>query len=366
MKPLLALLLMHAVVVAMPGATSWDLCDGVFIAHHAPSLEYTDVPPEGGWGEALQNSADAIHGCEDQNNRIDVMGIYAMWFVVCAWHEDKMWRTTEFGITGYPADLWVFEDSGPCYPGGIGGLEIYTANFPHGDPPGGPSGVIFGPEASEWSGNFVPVWYFNGYAYGTSGVTPTMSGSGQIALGVDPSTDFGGWYNCEIPPWEFAAGCFGALGLNEDGAYCCPPPVEMYACCYEDGACEVLTEFMCQYTGGTWHFVTTCYPNPCPQPPTEQVCCFDNGSCQLLFEDDCETLGGTWHPEEPGCDPNPCPPPVGACCVGEGMEWDCYDTTEEECWELGGDAWFEGIYCEPCNPCPVGTRETTWGSIKAM
>jgi hypothetical protein len=154
--------------------------------------------------------------------------------------------------------------------------------------------------------------------------------------------------------------------LNEDGAYCCPPPVVMRACCYEDGACEVLTEFMCQYTGGTWHFVTTCYPNPCPQLPTEQVCCFDNGSCQLLFEDDCVALGGTPHPEERSCDPNPCPPQVAACCVYDEGVWYCYYVTEEECQELGG-MWLEDCVCDP-NPCPVVAdhEKTTWGSIKAM
>jgi hypothetical protein len=354
-------------LAAYAGAEPYDLSGGVFIAHYAPSLEYTGDTPEGGWDEALQSSEDAIYACEDQNNRIDGNGIEAMWFVVCAWAEDKEWCATQFGVTGYPAFRWVFMNSGPCYPGEGAGLEIYTNNFPHGDYPGGPSGVILGPEGGGgWSGTFVPVWYFNGHVYGSADVPPTPMGDGLISLGSDPSTGFGGWYNCEIPPLEVAAGCFGAIGLNEDGVYCCPPPLDIHACCFEDGTCEEMTELPCARAGGVWYPDPTCDPNPCQQPPTEEVCCFEDGSCQILLEEDCVGLGGTWRPDLPGCDPNPCPPQIAVCCYGpHGGQ--CEVTTEEECAEMGGEWIADWDSCEP-NPChtATGVEKTTWGSIKAI
>ena len=70
------------VLVDTVSATPEDLSNGVYIAHYAPNLVYTTNPPEGGWGEALQNSEDAIHACEDQLNRLDGPGDHYMWFII--------------------------------------------------------------------------------------------------------------------------------------------------------------------------------------------------------------------------------------------------------------------------------------------
>jgi hypothetical protein len=45
-------------------------------------------------------------------------------------------------------------------------------------------------------------------------------------------------------------------------------------------------------------------------------------------------------------------PPVGRCCYGDPSDPDCADVTEEECEQLGGYSWDEGLNCTD-NPCPV-------------
>ena len=77
------LLYLVTTVLFIAGSAHGDpaiLEGGVFIAHYAPSLTYTTDTPDGGWGDALQASADSIHSCEDQNNRIDGPADHAMWF----------------------------------------------------------------------------------------------------------------------------------------------------------------------------------------------------------------------------------------------------------------------------------------------
>jgi hypothetical protein len=249
------------------GADENDLSNGVFIAHHAPSLEYTLDPPEGGWGEALQNSADAIDDCEDQLNRLDGPGDHMMWFIICAWTENKVWVTTQVGLQAYDPTVWAFQNNGPVYPGGGEGCEIYTNNFPHGNPIGGPSGMVFGPMGLCWGPtNFEPVWWFEGYAYANS------YGSTLLQLDVDPSTEFGGWYNTFVPPDQYAPACFGAMGVNTDGVYCCPAGLEYFACCFPDGSCEVMAPEDCVEAGGlVYEDSDTCDPNPCPPTTTRDA-----------------------------------------------------------------------------------------------
>jgi hypothetical protein len=333
----------------------------VFIAHYAPSLVWTSDTPAGGWGEALQSSADAIDECADQLNRLDGQADHLMWFIISAWDaEDKVWCSTQMGIEGYDPGVWLFQTNGPVYPGGGTGLEIYTNQFPHGDPPGGPSGVICGPEGGGWGpANFEPVWWFEGYAYGMD------YGMTVVQLGVDPSTGFGGWFNCENPPGEFAAACFGAMGVNTDGVPCCPEPqMPEYACCFEDGRCEVYTEEECMEAGGEVYYdFMTCEPdNPCPQPP-EFACCFEDGSCVESTLEVCELAGGVWYPDE-YCEPeNPCPQPIIVCCFDDGS---CQEITADECEAAGGMVFEDLTSCEPNECPPSGADDTSWGSIKAM
>jgi hypothetical protein len=242
-----------------------DLSNGVFIAHHAPSLVYSYDTPDGGWGEALQSSPDAINNCADQLNRLDGQAGHMMWFIICAWTEEKIWKTTQVGLVEYDPSVWLFQNNGPLYPEDAPGLEIYTNNFPHGNPIGGPSGVVFGPSSeAHWGpANFEPVWWFEGYAYGSS------YGSTLLQLDVDPATDFGGWFDFLFPPGGYEAECFGAMGVNTEGVYCCPPGLEYFACCFPDGSCEVRVPEDCVVAGGlVYEDSETCDPNPCPPTVT--------------------------------------------------------------------------------------------------
>jgi hypothetical protein len=261
-------------------ADSSDLAEGVFIAHYAPSLTYTTDTPEGGWGAALQSSADAIRSCEDQINRLDGPIDHAMWFIISAWGEEKIWCTTQVGLEGYDPGVWLFQDNGPVYPGGGSGLEIYTSAFPSGDPVGGPSGVILGPEDGNWGPtNFEPVWWFEGYAYG-SGYGTTL-----LQLGEDPATQFGGWFTCENPPGEFAASAFGGMGVNRPGVYACPGSGgDGWDEGAEGGEDE---DGSGAEDGGTG------------------VCCIDT-TCTVVSAEDCSDAGGIFSAMGFTCDPNPC------------------------------------------------------------
>jgi hypothetical protein len=339
-------------VVGSASATPEDLSNGVFIAHYSPSMWYTVPGPC-----ELIDTFDPIETCVDQNNRIDGWADHQFWFIICAWDEEKEWCTTQIGIEGYDPGVWLFQMNEPCYPGGGTGVETFSNNFPHGDPWGGPSGVILTPSDGYWGpANFEPVWWFEGYAYGEA------YGTTVIPLGVDPSTGFAGWVNCEEPPAEFPAESFGAMGVNTDGVYCCPMGMEYFACCFEDGTCELMTQDLCDAAGGEFHPEWDyCEPNECPQP-AEGACCFAGGECVESTEEWCESVGAYWLPDFP-CDPNPCPTSLVVCCFDDGS---CEVIGSHTCEEAGGVVFWDYDRCIP-NPCPPsGTDDASWGSIKAM
>jgi spore coat protein A len=110
------------------------------------------------------------------------------------------------------------------------------------------------------------------------------------------------------------------------------PVGEVFACCFDDGACSVLESETCSGQGGT-PFVdfATCEPNPCPQPVG--ACCNADESCsEALGRAECEAAGGLFQGEgsfcsdsdvvcglEPFVDPLPLPAvlePVGTRADG--------------------------------------------------
>lgn len=93
---------------------------------------------------------------------------------------------------------------------------------------------------------------------------------------------------------------------------------------------------------------------PCPEMPTEGACCSEFGDCTITPPDQCD---GEWVGGE--CDPNPCPPLIGACCVGN--QGDCFMLEYYECLQEGD--WVGGP-CDP-NPCVIPTIDASWGTIKA-
>lgn len=200
-------------VCSIAGAGRNDLEGGVFIAHHPPGMLYSQATD---W---CQKYADelAISDCQAQNNRIDLdgnAGESSIWYVLAAWTEPKEWCGVQFGLGQYDPDIYGFVEWEACSPRAP--MEIPTENWP--GPNEGTAVVVTG---LHWCGNFVPVYYFAGYAYG----------AGIIPLSVDPTHRFGGTCNCcSTQPRRrrmWSAMAFGAMGLFRDGRYVCPGELDL-------------------------------------------------------------------------------------------------------------------------------------------
>lgn len=351
MRRVLLTLALLGLVAGGANADPALLDDGVLIAHHVPGLAWTTdpAPVTGDW--CAEFGEHAIGALGDVIAQIDV-ATYApvVWYVVAAWEqEDKTWCGTEFGFGDFDAGLFAFVGTFPCFP--VDGLEIPTGGWP------GPNeGTAFVVTGDPWMGNWVPVYFFGGYAYGYGSST-------VIPLAADPPTGFAGFGNCAAPPQQFnvEGEQLGAMGVNTPGVVpVFPVPPERWACCFDDGHCEMWAEQECYLMGGyLWLEGLTCDPNPCPQPG---ACCM-GGLCEVLFEEECGLIGGEWLGAGTVCEPNPCP---AVCCYGDTLH-ECMITLEEECASLNG-AWHpEWTSCEP-NPCDMytPTEKASWGTIKSM
>jgi hypothetical protein len=391
-------------------ADSNDLTGGVLITHHAQSLTYTTDVAD--WAAAY--APYGINNSQDQKARIDGPLDNSVWFVLAAWDEPKAWKGVEFGFANYTASLFGLYASGPCYPAS-GGLEIPTAGWP--GPNEGTAFVATG--SGSWSGNYVPVYYFAGYAYGAA------LGSTIIQIGIDPPNNTVELSNIQSPPqiYPITPANRGGLGINTDGVEVHPVYVapERACCNPTTHACTIQTEADCATAGGVWKSnVTTCTPNPCiptgaccwgstvincsilseadcsakphplyshgvwkgeavpcePYPCTvlqERVCCLPDHSCQVLNSFQCTDLGGTWHDHYESCADAHCDA-LGACCVGTT----CTMAWEAECKVLNGlpptqpfvpgHVWHPSHTCDgldnPCYGTPV--KQATWGRIKAL
>ncbi|MCK4302907.1 MAG: hypothetical protein KAY24_01560 [Candidatus Eisenbacteria sp.] len=330
MKKLLFCLALLGLAVGNSSADLANLENGVFIVHHEVQIEYSDDPPIDGW--CIAYAPFAISSAEEQVNRIDTntfLGV--VWYVLAAWNEDKEWCATQFGLGNYDARVFAFSDFGACFPG-IEGLEIPTAGWP------GPNdGTAFVVTGDPWTGNYVPVYYFTGYAYG-------YYGGEVLQLTSDPSSGFGGWANCLAVPTPYAATGFGGLGINIDGTYAEPPSGQPGVCCIAGECFLYELQVDCLQAGGVFYPEwNSCVPNPCPAP--EAACCIGE-TCMVLNAEDCSLASGVWLEGSNSCSPNPCE--LHVCCV----EADCWLVREDECAALGGIWDPEGNTCEP-NPCPL-------------
>ncbi len=125
------------------------------------------------------------------------------------------------------------------------------------------------------------------------------------------------------------------------------------ACCFEDGHCEFLPEWTCDYADHACSWLgqdVPCSPNPCSA--VVGACCFQNGNCMMAQPWECESAGGFFFGCRLDCDPSPCPSGSGACCTYYG---ECAILSWEECLtrlEEGICAFGKGMTsCDP-NPCP--------------
>jgi hypothetical protein len=330
-----------------------DLTGGVLIAHHAPVIVCleADSRPED-WCGAY--SAHAINSLDQVVAQLPAPGA-CTWYVLAAWEaEGKTWCGTEFGFGDYIPEAFSVYGFMACFP--TAGLEIPTPGWP------GPNeGTAFVTTGDPWNGNWVPVYWFGGYAYDYYGAT-------IMQIDVDPPTGFCGFSNCMNPPVAFAVGPDqrGGMGIEQPGVVPTWPPVpEPWACCLPEplGACAMLLESECLRAGGTWLGPEyTCGPvNPCPLPG---ACCI-GGVCQVMLEENCTLVGGTFQGTLTTCEPNPCP---AVCCFeAPGSVHPCQILLEDECLAIPGYWHPEWTSCEP-NPCGIytPTRTMSWGKIKGM
>lgn len=265
---------------AMAGAEPENLSGGVFIAHHPPTAGYSQGTD---WCEAYYGAGWDIASCDEQVNTID-SGTVHLWYVLAAFPlEEKVWCGTAFGFDDITAPMdWL--EWGPCLEGH---LELHTDGWPG---PNEKTAVVA--TTTPWEGSFVPVYYFVTYA----------SSGGLVPLHIEPTIGFGGFANCLIPTEQFAAQCFGSIGIDQAGIYCCS---NYGACCFENGECIQMDAQDCADAGGDYHG-GSCDPNPCPIPEPA-VCCVGT-ECLIVPAYECDDLGGDVYPDLESCDPNPCGP----------------------------------------------------------
>ncbi len=329
-------------------ADSNDLSLGVLIAHYVPELIYSSGPPAGGWCEAY--GPCAISSLAEANVQVsteDSLG--AVWYVIAAWEsEEKRWCGVEFGLGEYDPAVLRILSAAPCFP--VEGLELSTSGWP-----GPGEGTAFVVTGNPWEGNYVPVYAFGSYAYGTYGAQTL------VALDVDPAMGVCAFASCPIPPTVFsvAAAQRGALGINTPGVLPEFAPPETWACCIGFN-CLMLTELDCTLAGGIWFQGFDCDPNPCEIPG---ACCIE-GNCSIMFEQPCLLVGGEFLGMGTDCHPNPCP---AVCCYSERSGHNCVIELQGTC--LAGQGFWhpEWTSCDP-NPCEAytPTGSATWGRIKSL
>jgi hypothetical protein len=324
-----------------------NLTGGALATHYVPEITYSsDAPACGDWCCAYEGHE--ISDKQQENVRIDE-GTTAIWYVLAAWLEPKTWSGTEFGFGSFDAEIFGFYSYGWCFP--VSGLEIPTAGWP--GPNEGIAGVVT--DNQYWSGNWVNVYYFAGYAY---------SGVGTIPLDIDPPTEFIGFANSLNPPGYFAVEdnadpdyYRGAMGINTDGVRAGPSTVPPAICCVPVGndiECYVRSEGDCVDLGGTWRpelgddCGTTPEENPCDPA---RACCFGTASltCTVTTETKCHNKPGpgVWYENLTSCTPDPCND--AACCVGEV----CSVETQLDCEALGGHFVAGVVTCDSA-PCDKG------------
>ncbi len=356
MRILISTLLLSALLplVSMTSlADPSNLYGGVLIAHEVTIIPRSIDPPPQGWCQYYIDE-HAIYSLSDVDARVDVDTVdFVVWYILAAWEgEDKQWCGTEFGFGNYDASCFTYMDAFPCFPDE--GLEIPTSGWP------GPNeGTAFVTTTEPWMGNWLPVYFFDGYVYGYGVST-------QIQIDEDPATGFVGFGNCETPPLQYTLFPIGrgALGINTDGVVPQFEQLEPWACCFADGHCEMIIEYLCYPAGGVeWLEGVPCDPNPCPQP--EGACCVI-GHCSVVTEEECDLVGGEWLGMGTTCDPNPCP---AVCCydiVGSYQHL-CAIVTQAECGTLNG-FWFPDWDCCDPNPCSIFSpaERVSWGRIKNL
>jgi hypothetical protein len=153
-------LLISLISLQPVSADELDLSSAAFITHFPPNFVYS----AGEDWTAMYHSDYQINELEAVNPSIPD-GVYtdvsnqAVWYVLASFcdGEDKEWAGVQFGFGDYNPDAFYFSSSAPCLPNT---LEIPSSGWP-----GPNSGVAVARTEEIWTGNFQPLYYFEGYQY---------------------------------------------------------------------------------------------------------------------------------------------------------------------------------------------------------
>ena len=179
-------------------------------------------------------------------------------------------------------------------------------------------------------------------------------GAGQFEMRDNP-VQGGNFADDSVPAETDPIAGYGGMGFFVPGKHAVFPAAgdPTGACCFPDGSCQVLTAVDCAAAGGVYQGDDVpCDPNPCPLPTG--ACCIGGGGeavCQVLTEEDCLLSGGVYQGDGVPCVPDPCPAPTGACCLEDGS---CQVLTADDCATLGGLYLGDDVPCDP-NPCAQPT-----------
>jgi hypothetical protein len=270
-----------------------NLSGGVLIAHHPPEECFSyDMGANYCW---FYDNLCPLTDAANQDNRTDRASsviITDYWYVIAAFTEDKIWCGVQFGLGDYdPLSWYMTSEGGNCL---VNSLEIPTAGWP-----GPNTGIAIAATDEPFEGNFLAVFWFEGYHYADD---PTV-----IDITGYPGHDFIGFANCEAPSVAWPAEG-GAMGVFTDGVAVYPQEPIPVACCLWEGSC-IVTETIeeCLDMGGCFGIEEPygCDPNPCPQS-IPAICCLEDGSCLEICSWQCDEIGGTTYLDIGSCNNDPC------------------------------------------------------------
>jgi hypothetical protein len=148
------------------------------------------------------------------------------------------------------------------------------------------------------------IFWFASYSYANQWfkVTAPPRQGAEINNGdMPPEIDYVGDVN---QGHYYSSEYFGMIGFGKKGNSPCNPDESTGACCSSVGDCIIQTRVGCAaYSGYTYMGDDApCNPNPCE--PGSGACCVD-GDCEIKLWDDC-IAHGVWIGMNIGCDPSPC------------------------------------------------------------
>ncbi|MCA9758747.1 MAG: choice-of-anchor D domain-containing protein [Candidatus Eisenbacteria bacterium] len=94
--------------------------------------------------------------------------------------------------------------------------------------------------------------------------------------------------------------------------------------------------------------------NPYISGSATGACCLSDDSCQIEDSSTCNAMGGEFQGPGTSCVPNPCTPPLGACC----LDLNCTITSEVDCVSEGGVFLGNGSSCDG-DPCQASGPQIT-------